>query len=173
MPYRYAVDALPNHAQFIFIVIFTCFTTLSSTAKAQANSAAEPVVVTLNAYKVQIKADGKEALAPAKEVVPGDVIEYVVVYRNQSKAAARNVYATLPVPPGGLSYLPDSALPATADASLDGNTYAPIPLMRTRQLADGTRQNVTVPPTEYRYLRWPLGDIEPGKSKTVKARMRL
>src|SRR5205823_9984487 len=63
--------------------------------------AAEPgqVDVTLRAFQVNPGQGGK--LVPTTEARPGDVIEYQVTYRNPGKVAAKQVAATLPVPPGG------------------------------------------------------------------------
>lgn len=129
-----------------------------------------PVEVTLRAFQVNAALGGK--LVPTLEARPGDVIEYQVTYRNPAKAAARQVAATLPVPAGGMAYLDGSASPGLLQASLDGVHFAPAPLKRdvTRE---GKRVSETVPPSEYKFLRWNLGDLAAGQQVTVSARMRL
>jgi len=129
------------------------------------------VDVTMQAFKVVATARGTE-LQKTDAAEPGDTIEYQVAYRNRGKTPARNVVAVLPVPADGMAYLPDSAAPAAVEASLDGKTYAPVPLQRTVVRA-GRSVTEPVPPAEYRFLRWHLGDLPAGQATTVKSRMRL
>lgn len=129
--------------------------------------------VALSVYRVVVQADGSETLAQARQVKPGDRVEYAATYRNPGKLIIRNVQATLPIPAGAMEYISSSALPAQVYASLNGKDFAPAPLMRVVIQPDGTQRKQPVPVSEYRYLRWNLGDLEAGKSRTVKARMRV
>ena len=133
---------------------------------------ASDVVVTLKAQKVERTKEGKEVLRVADRAVPGEVIQYDALYRNQSKKGIRNLQPTLPIP-AGLEYLPDSAKPAPSKASLDGKNFAPIPLMRQVALPDGKTKEEPVPASEYRALRWELGDLDSGRNALVSARARL
>ncbi len=126
----------------------------------------------LTAYTVQSKEDGTEELRVAKRVKPGDLVEYRTEYRNQGKASVTNLVATLPVPEG-MSYLPKTAVPAVATASLDGKQFAPLPLMRWVRLSDGTRVQRQVPYHEYRFLRWHLDTLASGDNAVVQARMSV
>ncbi|WP_296949589.1 hypothetical protein [uncultured Massilia sp.] len=131
----------------------------------------DQVAVTLRAF--QVVASGKDVrLVPTTQAQPGDVIEYQVTYQNAGKVVARQVKATLPVPEGGMAYLEGSAAPAGLQASLDGVTFA-VPPLKREVVRNGRRQQETVPPTEYRFLRWELGDLGAGQSVTVSSRMRL
>ncbi|MFK3737701.1 hypothetical protein [Massilia sp. TN1-12] len=131
----------------------------------------DQVAVTLHAF--QVVGSGKDArLVPTTQANPGDVIEYQVTYRNNGKAPAKQVLATLPVPEGGMAYVDGTASPATLLASLDGKTFAPTPLKR-EFVRNGRRQSETVPASEYCFLRWDLGELAPGQSVTVTSRMRL
>ena len=135
--------------------------------------AADPAVVAnLTAVKVVLKS-GKETLATADKAAPGDVIEYRVDYHNASKHSVGNVLATLPVPATGVEFLPGSEAPRGAIASVDGKTFSPIPLMRTVKLPNGRTETQPVPYSEYRYLRWSLGDLPADAHKRVSARVRL
>ena len=125
----------------------------------------------LHAFKVVSGANGQKLVATA-DALPGDTIEYQVTYRNAGAAPARDVLATLPVPTGGMAYVDDSATPAKVQASLDGKQYAPVPLTRN-VVRDGKQVTETVPVAEYRFLRWQLGELAPGRSITVSSRMRL
>lgn len=129
-----------------------------------------PVEVTLHAFQVSPAAGGK--LVPTSEARPGDVIEYRVTYRNPARVVAKQVVATLPVPAGGMAYLDGSASPGTLQASLDGVHFAPVPLKR-EVVREGKRVSETVPSSEYKSLRWNLGDLSAGQQVTVSARMRL
>ena len=66
-----------------------------------------------------------------------------------------------------------SAKPAPAEASLDGRTFAPIPLKRRVTLPTGEVQEQEVPPSEYRALRWQAGDLAPGSRTAIAARTRI
>lgn len=129
-----------------------------------------PVTVKLTQSRVEVEA-GKEKLVEAETVKPGDVIEYRAVYTNVSKAAVRDLTATLPVPEG-LVYVPRSAkgsegLPAAQAVARDGQSGAE-PLMVT----EGGKK-VVVPYTQYRVLRWRVGAMPAGRSVTVSARARV
>jgi uncharacterized repeat protein (TIGR01451 family) len=153
-----------------FIAMLTIFL-LQLCCMPVVSAADNNVVVALQAFKVVTTAAGTKLVA-TDAAQPGDTIEYQVTYTNKGTAPARDVFATLPVPKGGLAYVPDSAAPAAVQASLDGATYAPLPLTRT-VTHNGKPLVETVPVAEYRFLRWKLGEIKPGASTTVSSRMRL
>lgn len=145
----------------------------ASTTAALAADADTPLQVKLTASKVVAETNGVERLLPADTVRPGDIIEYQAEYQNRGADPARNVRATLPVPAGGLEYLPDGARPRAVRASLDGKRFDAIPLQRRVTLANGKQELRPIPLSEYRFLRWDLGVIAPGQSATVSSRMRL
>ena len=125
----------------------------------------------LKAFKVVRKGD-QESLVPAAKIKPKEIIEYQVRYQNLGERTLRNIKATLPIPTA-LEYLPGTASPSGALASLDGKTFALIPLKRKVKAADGTEKVVLVPYAEYRFLRWSLDELAVGKNATVSARARL
>lgn len=129
------------------------------------------VKVQLTSAKV-VKTAGKETLQSADKMSPGETIEYKAVYKNTDTKAVRDVRATLPVPTG-MQFVPNTATPAGPMASIDGVNYAAMPLMRKVKGADGQMHDEQVPYSEYRSLRWELGEIPAGGSKTVTARMLL
>jgi uncharacterized repeat protein (TIGR01451 family) len=137
-----------------------------------AQAAKNDVVVTLKAQKVLRGPDGNEVLKVADRAMPGEVIQYDAIYKNESKNGVRNLVPTLPIPPG-LEYIPDSAKPAPAKASLDGKTFEPLPLKRQVKLATGETVEQPVPPSEIRALRWELGDLDAGAAAQISARARL
>jgi uncharacterized repeat protein (TIGR01451 family) len=130
-----------------------------------------PLTATLDARRVVVAADGKESFANADSAKPNDVVEYRTTYRNTSKNTLRGVAATLPVPDGFI-FIANSA-GANVQASLDGKTYAAVPLTRVVKLADGRTRDERVPVAEYRFLRWELGNMPANTTNTVVARMRL
>lgn len=152
----------------ILVILTACVLQFSC---AYVFAADNDVKVDLHAFKV-VGSGAAQKLVATTEALPGDTIEYQVTYRNTATTPARDVLATLPVPKGGVSYVADSATPAAVQASLDGTQYAPVPLTRS-VTRNGKQVQETVPVAEYRFLRWKLGEIAPGKSITVTSRMRL
>src|SRR6202158_2950394 len=134
-------------------------------------SANAEVKVTLVANKI-VKSSETEVRQSGQTAKPGDTIEYVAEYRNTDKSPVRNVVATLPVP-AGMEYLPDTESPRPATASTDGMHFSAIPLKRTVRNASGQPKEELVPYSEYRTLRWDLGEISGGASKTVIARVKV
>lgn len=153
----------------LFVTLLAALAALLS----QPSFAAEPLSATLEAHKVVLAANGKEQFVAAAEAKPGDVLEYRATYKNVSAKPLHAVMAMLPVPASGVEYLFDSAAPAGAEASINGTQFAPAPLKRLVKLPDGRHQQQMIPAVEYRFLRWPLGDLPVGASKTVSARVRV
>ncbi|MFG6414944.1 hypothetical protein ACG02S_13675 [Roseateles sp. DC23W] len=150
----------------------------AASAAAAAQTAPAQTQIILQAWRVQSvmeRGAPRENLQPLMtRVRPGEVIEYEARYVNGNAKAAQNVQLTLPVPAGGLQYLPtaDSSTPVQT-ASLDGVRFDPVPLRRLVPRADGRRVMEDVPLAQYRYLRWSLGDLPAGAQRTVRARMQL
>ena len=140
-------------------------------AKNDTVSSKEPIVIKLTLKRIVKDAKGSEVQEDAVKIKPGDLLEYKAVYRNQSKQTVQGVTAVLPVPVG-LSYVKQSALPAGAQASAEGAAYASEPLVRTEKDATGKEQTVAVPYSEYRSLRWLVGDMQAGRRVEVSARMQ-
>jgi uncharacterized repeat protein (TIGR01451 family) len=144
-------------------------------AHAAASEPAKPatgsVAVELTAQRVT-KAQGKEVLVAADQAKPGELIEYRALYRNDGANEAKGLMATLPIP-RGTQYVAGSATPRGVEASLDGRTFAPVPLTRSVKTADGRTVVQEVPVSEYRTLRWPLGVLPTKQSRTVAARVRV
>lgn len=103
---------------------------------------------------------------------PGDIVEYKLSYRNESRGRMRNLKANLPIP-HGMAYIDGSAVPARLKASTDGTTFGTPPLRKKVRGPDGKEAVVVVPPTEYRFLQWTVDALEPGGSVVFTARMRV
>ncbi len=130
------------------------------------------VEVVLEQHRIVVDEHGKERVDNAQESRPGEVIEYVATYRNKGKSVARAVLGTIPVP-AGMHYMNKSNGPKPMLASLDRAVFRVPPLKRVVRQPDGSERTVDVPPDEYQALRWNLGDLPPGKSVSVSARMQL
>ncbi len=132
--------------------------------------------VRLEAFKVVTttgSSGAREAVEPLQALRPGDTVEYVATYTNGMAATAHGVQLVVPVPTGGLEYVSRQAAPLADAASLDGKSFAPMPLTRKVTDANGKTAVKPVPLAEYRMLRWALGDVPAGASRSVRARMVL
>lgn len=134
---------------------------------------ANPVEATLSAARIVKGVDGKETVVPAEKIAPGDLIEYQTSYKNNTKATIRSLVAALPLPEG-TTYVPGSAKPANVQASLDGKIFAVMPLKRMVKTADNKIQEQLVPYSEYRALKWTIGELPVSATGlTVSARVRV
>ena len=138
-------------------------------AGASSNKEIEAV---LTSKKVIVGAEQKETLIDAKNVKPGEIIEYQATYANKSKASISQLTPNLPIPEG-TEYLPGSARPARVKATLGDGKFEAIPLKRKVKLPDGKEVEQEVPASKYRALQWSLGELPAGKSMTVSARVRV
>jgi len=137
-----------------------------------AQGPAKPGVETrLDVRKIVRAADGRESVVGADTAKPGDTLEYVVTYTNNTAQAVRDFQATLPIPQA-TEYIPGSAKPAAAKASLDARSFEAMPLRR-KVLRDGRDVEEDVALREYRYLRWSAPELGAGKSLTYAARVKV
>lgn len=138
---------------------------------AAASHVKSAVDVVLQQFKVTHQ-DGIEKLKPVEHIKPGELIQYQATYSNVSTNAVHQLLATLPIP-SETEYLPGTAKPAGVMASVDGTTYAPVPLRKKVLLANGKTVEQVIPVSEYRSLRWTIGDLNAGQKTSVYARVRL
>ena len=153
-----------NVLRQLLLAVTTTGVLLSAQA-VQAETTAQPIKIDLKAYRIATQ-NGKEVATEAKQARPGDVVEYRATYANVSKNTVRNLAATLPIPVD--MEFTGTAMPAGAEASTDGKTFAAMPLKRT--LGDKV---VDVPLVEYRALRWKVASLATGKSAVVSVRARV
>jgi uncharacterized repeat protein (TIGR01451 family) len=137
-------------------------------AQAPAKNAVE---ARLEVRKLTRSADGRESFVDADSAKPGDVLEYVVTYRNVSGKPVSGFFATLPIPQA-TEYIAGSAKPELATASVDANVFQAMPLKR-KVMRDGRDVEEAVALREYRYLRWSIAEFPPDKSYTFAARVRV
>ncbi|MBD5804729.1 hypothetical protein AZOA_41740 [Azoarcus sp. Aa7] len=154
----------------------TLMTSLAAAALLANGAHADPgtdLSVRLEVLRVLVQPDGRETATAAGQARPGELLEYRAHYGNAGQVATRQVTATLPLPAGGVVFIPGSAHPAGAEASTDGKHFETMPLQRWVVLPDGRRELRPVPAEEYRSLRWKLGDLAPRQAMTVSARVRV
>lgn len=147
------------------------FSAVAQTGSALANPVeTAAVTVALQQSKVVKAIDGKEQLLDAASVKPGDVLEYTVTYTNKTGKPVSGLVADLPIPEG-LEYLPRSARPGAAlvKAAVKDGEFATEPLMR--KVRDGKAE--PVPYSDYRALRWTLGQLPAGGVASVSARAKV
>ncbi|MDP9877691.1 putative repeat protein (TIGR01451 family) [Variovorax boronicumulans] len=133
-------------------------------------AAAAAVVVELTQHKVTKNEKGEEQLLDAASVKPGDVIEYRATYTNKSAKAVTGLVGDLPIPQG-LEYLPRSAKPGASlvKAAADDGVFGAEPLVRA--LPGGKTE--PLPYSQYRALRWALGQLPAGGVTAVSARAKV
>ena len=97
--------------------------------------------------------DGKTRVVveKLKSSAPGAKLIFVLAYRNQGKAPAKNFSLVDPIP-AGVAF--DSAVTPGSDVSVDGGkSWGQLPALRTRA-ADGTLQ--AAQPSDVTHIRWIL-----------------
>jgi uncharacterized repeat protein (TIGR01451 family) len=152
-------------------ILRSCF--LAATFLLALPAFAQPAAVTstLQAQRVE-DLDGKTVRKPAEAAKPGDTVEYRGTYRNVASTPVAKLQATIPVP-AGTTFVAGSTEPGAAQASTDGVRFAPLPLVRTIRLADGSSRQEPVPLAEYRFVRWDLGNLAAGRDAVVSLRVRI
>ena len=163
---------LKPRALLLCLFILAGSAALPARAQNASPPTAAPVESTLSVFQVRKNAEGKEVLSAADKAAPGEVLEYQNLYRNNGKSALKSLTATLPLP-AGLGYVAGSAQPANPQASLDGKTFADIPLKTMVKGADGKLQPQLVPYSDYRALRWTIGELPSNEKVTVSARAQV
>ena len=114
----------------------------------------------LVANQVTQNADGKTTYTPVRTAPAGTVIQYKATYTNTINQSISDLAVTLPIP-ANMTFT-GSAMPASAQASIDGKNYADMPLMRK---VNG--KVVKVPLSEYKSLRWNIRLLPANKSADV------
>lgn len=114
----------------------------------------------LTANKVMMADNGSVRYIPVRNAPAGTVIQYKATYTNTVNQDINDLAVTLPIPTN--MTFNGEAIPASAQASIDGKNYADMPLMRQ---IDG--KMVKVPLSEYRSLRWHIKLLPAKKSAAV------
>lgn len=148
---------MKNYRYLSSLLITTVASTLMlSTAYAEEDA----LKMELTANKVVTNAEGKTTYAPVNTAPQGTVIQYKATYTNTINQDINDLQVTLPIP-ANMTFNGE-AMPASAQASIDGKNYADMPLMRK---VDG--KLVKIPLSEYRSLRWNIKLLPAKKSAAV------
>lgn len=139
---------------------------------AAAARAEMPVHVELETFRVVTAPEGSERLEATEVIEPGAVLEYRATYTNRGTESVRGLTPRLPIPEETV-YRADTASPAMVEASTDGESFAPIPLVRAVVRPDGRTSSEPVPYAEYRFLRWHIDELAPQESVSVRARVAI
>ncbi len=153
------------------LVLAACVCCQATVYAQNAQNVGRDVTVDLAGRKI-VQAGGKEVRESAAQAKPGDQIEYVATYTNGGKSGVKDLVATLPIPQD-TDYVGGSAQPAGAQAATRDGVFGAIPLKRKVKQPDGKEVERDVPLTEYRTLRWPVGELAAGKNFVATARVRL
>ena len=134
--------------------------TIASSSLLNVAHADDALKMELTANQVIKNAEGKTVYKPVRTAPAGTVIQYKANYTNTINKDINDLMVTLPIP-ANMTFTGD-AMPASAQASIDGKNYADIPLMRK---VDG--KMVKIPYSEYRTLRWNIKLLPAKKSAAV------
>lgn len=134
--------------------------TIASSSLLNVAHADDALKMELTANQVIKNAEGKTVYTPVRTAPAGTVIQYKANYTNTINKDINDLMVTLPIP-ANMTFTGD-AMPASAQASIDGKNYADMPLMRK---VDG--KMVKIPYSEYRTLRWNIKLLPAKKSAAV------
>lgn len=143
-------------------------------ALATAKENNQPLQSTMQAFVITADKAGKETAKPAKEVEPGQVVEYRLTYKNVSNKPLSGITVTGPVP-NATDYMAKTASSAdNADfqVSIDGGkTFESEPVKRVVTDEQGKKIEKVIPPSEYSHVRWTLKQsLEAGATQTFTYR---
>lgn len=140
-----------------------------------APEATSPLQSTMAAFTV-VSTDEGEALEPAVNIQPGNVIEYHIVYRNIADRPLKEIKAGALVPESTV-YIDGSATGAGSKAlefSIDGGkTFAVPPIHYTKTNEDGSTDEAIATPEMYNNIRWTIPVLNAGAEKTLVYRVRV
>ncbi|WP_375396919.1 hypothetical protein [uncultured Sphingomonas sp.] len=133
-----------------------CAAALATAAVSTAAMAAGPLQVVSKVMAEQRvrAADGSTSviLGPAKKVVPGDRVIFVLAYRNTGRQPISGLVLDNPVP-RGIAYRGPAANSPAPDVSVDGKTYGALAALRVRTVAGALR---AASPDDVTNVRWRL-----------------
>jgi len=160
---------------FVKVAIATiamCVTALATTGSAIADD--EVVSSKLEAFVVSIDADGDETFLPAKNVLPGQEIEYRIVYTNNSEEDLGKFIVNGDVPEKTVFVLESdsSSLPVEFEAEVLDLGWVTLPAYREIRKKDGTIEKILIGPSEISSVRWKVKDTLPAK-ESIQTKYRV
>jgi len=116
-----------------------------------------PVTGEIQAFIVTKDVNGKEMSLPAEETIPGQVMEFRIVFTNNGDADVKGIQVVDPIPEN-TRFISDSHnadVQALFEVSIDGGkSYEVEPIVRLETQSDGSQKEVVVPPEQYTHVRW-------------------
>lgn len=116
-----------------------------------------PVSGEIQAFIVSLNDNGEEVIEQADEAEPGHTMEFRIVFTNNGDKDVRGIQVVDPIPQN-TRFVPDSHqsdVAAAFEVSIDGGeSFELEPVLRIETQADGTQQEVVVPPEQYTHVRW-------------------
>lgn len=133
-----------------------------------------PLRSSLNQYLVITSDEGKEVLHEVDNIIPGQIIEYVLDYQNVSEKPLMDLKLTGPIP-AGTRYLDGTAtvLPGVSpEFSIDAGTgYTAEPVIYKQRFPDGSEKEAVASVDMYTHIRWRLTQLS--KKSSVELRYRV
>jgi uncharacterized repeat protein (TIGR01451 family) len=138
----------------------------------------QPVELLLAAEKRQIIRDelGKEkiswnSLPSNSQVIPGSILRYTVIAKNNTSRNMSNLTVIQPIPSGMVYIIPSAtalnAAGARLEFSIDGSkTFSSNPIIRVRG-RNGQIEERPAPADAYTHVRWNFGETLPANSKVA------
>lgn len=138
------------------ITLAACALFLSGVAAASNG----PVSSSLTAYAVTKDEEGNEAFTQADSVKPGQLIEYRIIYKNESAEPLSSFVINGDVPEATqfVAASANSSVAATFEVEVFDLGWVTPPAFREVTRADGTVERVAVPASDYSAVRWKLAD---------------
>lgn len=145
----------------------------SALAFSSLSAVAQAVTSELAVFSVEASETGAEVLEPAGSIDPGELLQYVVTYKNNTNSALSGFVVTGPVPLD-TSYQASSdfiSQAATFEARTADIDWSAPPLHRVVVNEAGERVKERVPAADYSEVRWVLSEALPAQS-TLTAQYR-
>lgn len=121
---------------------------------------------------VSIDEQGSEVFTKTTEVIPGELLEYEIVYTNSSDHVFNDVSVTGRVPTGTI-FIKDSASNDISQPmfTIDNNlTWSEKPMIQ--EIVNGVIVDKEAPVSSYNGVKWNV-DFEQKEEKTFKYRVRI
>lgn len=116
-----------------------------------------PVTGEIQAFIVTKDSDGNEKVVLAKETTPGQIMEFRIVFTNNSDEGVNGIKVVDPIPENTLFIGNSHTADVTAqfEVSIDGGeSFELEPVKRVETQDDGSQLEVIVPPEQYTHVRW-------------------
>lgn len=149
--------------------------TLLALAQPASAQESEPQALQITATNVTAVEAGREA--PAGAALPGDVIEYRLVFTNVTDGTVSDVTFTDPIPEG-LAFVMGSATVDREDVAIDfsvngGETWSAEPMIDVVE-PDGRIVRRPAPASAYTHVRWTVqGAVATGAQVTARFRAQV